>query len=94
VMQVRRSFSLVPVIIFMRLAVVTETPFTDTQIELMRLIALGLSNTEISKRRFTTVKSTENSIARLAKILHLEQDETINQRVQIARTYFRLIKGI
>ncbi len=71
-----------------------QTPFTDTQIELMRLIALGLSNTEISKRRFTTVKSTENSIARLAKILHLEQDETINQRVQIARTYFRLIKGI
>lgn len=71
-----------------------QTPFTDTQIEFMRLIALGLSNTEISKRRFITVKSTENSIARLAKILHLEQDETINQRVQIARTYFRLIKGI
>ncbi len=70
-----------------------KIPLTDTQIELMRLIALGLSNAEISKRRFTTVKSTENSIARLAKILHFEHDETINQRVQIARTYFNLLRG-
>ncbi|TRZ85933.1 MAG: hypothetical protein D4R83_05830 [Streptomycetaceae bacterium] len=59
----------------------------------MRLIALGLSNAEISKRRFTTVKSTENSISRLAKILRFEHDETTNQRVQIARTYFNLLRG-
>ncbi|CAB5071962.1 MAG: response regulator [Actinobacteria bacterium] len=70
-----------------------KIPLTDTQIELMRLIALGLSNAEISKRRFTTVKSTENSISRLAKILRFEHDETTNQRVQIARTYFNLLRG-
>ena len=62
---------------------------TDLQIELMRLIALGLSNAAIAEARFTTVKSTENAISRLAKKLLLEKTDKNNQRVLIAQRFFQ-----
>lgn len=62
---------------------------SDTQIETLRLMALGLSNGEIAKRRFVTEKSVEISIARLAKKLQIEQTPSANQRVNIAKVYFR-----
>ena len=65
-------------------------PFTDLQLELMRLISLGKSNAAIAAARFTTLKSTENAIARLAKKLNIPSDDTNNQRVLIARAFFRL----
>jgi len=68
-------------------------PLTDTQIEIMRMVALGLSNAEIAKRRFTTVKSTENTISRLAKQLGFASHPEQNQRVLITREYVRLTGG-
>lgn len=64
---------------------------TDTQLETLRLMAQGLSNAEISKRRFVTEKSVETSIARLAKVMGLTQDPGQNQRVHMARVYFRAL---
>jgi DNA-binding NarL/FixJ family response regulator len=64
---------------------------TDTQLETLRLMAQGLSNAEISKRRFVTEKSVETSIARLAKAMGLTQDPGQNQRVHMARVYFRAL---
>ena len=46
-------------------------PFTDNQMELMRMIALGMLNKSIATKRFTTVKSTENAISRLAKKMNM-----------------------
>lgn len=66
---------------------------TDVQIEIMRLVALGLSNAEIARRRFTTVKATENAISRLAKQLGFASDPIQNQRVLITREYVRLTGG-
>jgi DNA-binding NarL/FixJ family response regulator len=61
------------------------------QFELIRFIAEGLSNKEIATRKVVTIKSAENSIARLAKKLNI-QDLTVNsQRVLIAKKYFELI---
>lgn len=65
-------------------------PFTDLQLELMRLISLGKSNSAIAAVRVTTVKSTENAISRLAKKLNIPSDDLNNQRVLIAREFFRL----
>ena len=65
-------------------------PFTDLQLELMRLISLGKSNAAIAAVRVTTVKSTENAISRLAKKLSIPSDDLNNQRVLIARQFFRL----
>lgn len=64
---------------------------TDVQIETLRLVAHGLSNAEIAKRRFVTEKSIELTIARVAKALNLSNQPGKNQRVNIATVYFRAL---
>ena len=71
---------------------IDKEPFTDLQIELMRLISAGMSNTAIAAARFTTVKSTENAISRLAKKLGIPTDDKSNQRVLIAKYFYKLSK--
>ena len=70
-----------------------EDDFLDlskAQFEIIRLIAQGHSNLEISKMRVTTVKSTENAISRLAKKLGITNSTTASQRVLLARKYAEL----
>jgi len=62
---------------------------SDIQIETLRLVAKGLSNAEIAKRRFVKPKSVELTINRVAKALGIPADSTQNQRVHIAKVYFR-----
>ena len=64
---------------------------SDVQIETLRLVAQGLSNAEIAKRRFVTAKSVEVTISRVAKALGIAPDSAQNQRVHIARIYFRAL---
>jgi len=69
----------------------SQLRLTNGQFELIRLIADGLSNKEIARKKFVTLKSTENSIARLAKKLDLKDTNTNSQRVLIAKRYFQMI---
>lgn len=62
--------------------------FSDVQIETLRLVAKGLSNSEIAKLRFVTEKTVEQTITRLARQLNIPQQAATNSRVQLARTYF------
>lgn len=62
---------------------------TDQQIETLRLVADGLSNAEIAKRRFVKEASVEMTISRLARSLGVTHDTAMNQRVNLARIYFR-----
>jgi DNA-binding NarL/FixJ family response regulator len=62
---------------------------TDLQIELMRLVALGYSNAEISRRRGVTGPAIEKAVARLIKQLDLRATPEMNQRVVIAQLYFQ-----
>lgn len=64
---------------------------TDSQIETLRLVAEGHSNAEIAKRRFVTEKAVEVTIGRIAKGLGLSMDSTRNQRVHMAKAYFRAL---
>lgn len=64
---------------------------TDVQIETLRLVAQGLSNSEIAIHRSVTEKSIEQTISRVAKALQIQPDLKANQRVHIARVYFRSI---
>jgi DNA-binding NarL/FixJ family response regulator len=71
----------------------TDDDFLDlskAQFEIIRLIAQGHSNLEISKIRVTTVKSTENAISRLAKKLGITNSTNASQRVLLARKYTEL----
>lgn len=68
-----------------------ESEFTDSQIETLKLLAQGLSNAEIAKRRFVTEKAIEVTIARLAKKFEIPYDTASNQRVVLAKKVFNLM---
>jgi DNA-binding NarL/FixJ family response regulator len=62
---------------------------TTSQVETLKLLAEGLTNREIALRRSVSEKSVEKTIARVAKHLGVNDSLTTNQRVSIARAYFR-----
>jgi DNA-binding NarL/FixJ family response regulator len=64
--------------------------FTDSQLELMRLVANGLSNDEIARRLWLTEPSVRRSITRLLRKLNIESSDTRNARVQLTRAYNEL----
>ena len=63
---------------------------TDIQVETLRMVAQGHTNSEIAKLRFVTEKAVEQTIAKIAKALDIPAATNQNQRVHIARVYFRL----
>lgn len=69
---------------------VAVSGLTNAQVETLRLLACGLSNAEIARVRVVTEKSVEQGIARAAKRLGIETGNSVNQRVGLAREYFRL----
>jgi DNA-binding NarL/FixJ family response regulator len=62
---------------------------TDIQIETLRLVAQGLSNSEIAKVRFVSEKSVEQIVARIAHHLSIAPDRRRNLRVALAGEYFK-----
>ena len=66
---------------------------TSKQIETLKLVAMGLTNSEISSRRFITQKSVELTISRVAKSLGIPNDGSKNQRVLVAKAFFESIGG-
>ena len=67
------------------------TDFTDIQIETFRLLAKGLSNSEIAKVRFVSEKSVEQIVARIAQHLRITPDRAQNLRVALTGEYFKWI---
>ena len=63
---------------------------TDTQLEVLKMVAEGLSSHEIAERRGVSVKSIEGIISKIHSALNLEKSKSLNQRVQLARAYFNL----
>ena len=61
---------------------------TESQIEILRLVAQGLSNAEIAKQRVVTERAVEVAVSRLAKNLNLRDIPGLNQRVHIASRFF------
>ena len=66
-----------------------KSPFTPTQLEILRLVAEGKSNATIAKERFVSERAVEMAVSRLAKHLGLKENPGVNQRVHIAATFFR-----
>ena len=61
---------------------------TDTQHDVLRLIAEGHTNQQIADIRQTSVKTVESLIARLVKALEIPSSAEANQRVLLARAYY------
>ncbi len=66
------------------------TALTDSQIEIMRLIAAGYSNAEIAKRMWITEDGVNRAVTRLVKQLGLQVSKEHNTRVLISRAYAEL----
>lgn len=62
---------------------------TDAQLQVLRMVAEGLSNSEIAERRHCTPRAAEHMIHRIFLALGLEQDPSINTRVAAAMLYVR-----
>ncbi|CAB4681260.1 MAG: DNA-binding response regulator [Actinobacteria bacterium] len=68
--------------------------FTDSQIETMRLVSLGMTNAQIAGRRGVSEKSVEQMISRIFGQLSMPLIPAgQNQRVAISRLYYRLTGG-
>ena len=66
---------------------------SDIQIDIMRHIAQGRSNSEIARLAIMEEGSVEKAIARIIKKLGVKADRTQNQRVMLAQVYFQTTKG-
>ena len=60
---------------------------TAQQVQVLRMVAEGLSNEEIARRRNASVKAVENMLTRIFTALGLQHDSGINMRVAAARVY-------
>lgn len=69
---------------------VPRVDLTESQIETLRLLAAGLSNAEIARVRVVELSTVEKAISRTAMALGLENDQATNQRVALARLYYRM----
>jgi DNA-binding NarL/FixJ family response regulator len=62
---------------------------TDIQIETLRLLARGLSNSDIGRTRYVSEKSVEQTITRIAQHLHVVHEKGRNMRVILASEYYK-----
>jgi DNA-binding NarL/FixJ family response regulator len=53
-------------------------------------VSEGLTNSEIAKLRDISEKSVEQTINRIVKALELPKNPNHNQRVHLARVFFRM----
>lgn len=64
---------------------------TDSQVEMLRLVASGLSNQAIAARLSLTLSAVEKAINRLAKKLEIETTEGTNSRVELTHRYLDMV---
>lgn len=60
---------------------------TDQQLEIMRLVASGLSNDEIARRLWLAEPSVRRAITRILRKLEIPATDATNARVMLARAY-------
>lgn len=60
---------------------------TSAQVEVLRMVAQGLSTQEIAARRGVSAKAVEHMLTKIYVRLDLPRDPSVNQRVQLANAY-------
>lgn len=73
--------------------VVGYVPLTDAQMEILCMVADGLTNVEIARRRSVTERAVETNLARIMRKLNIEAEAEENPRVLLIQTYNQLIGG-
>ena len=60
---------------------------TNTQVQVLRLVASGYTNSEIARRREKSISAVEQIIRTIFTNLNIQDAAIINQRVEAARIY-------
>ncbi len=68
-------------------------PLTDMQVEMLRLVAAGLTNAEIARRRVVTERAVETALTRILRRLEIEPADGENHRVLLTQAYYSMIGG-
>ena len=61
-----------------------------SQLAVLQMVALGMSNTQIAKERDTTVRAVENLVKRAFEAAGIDTEAGGNPRVNAAREYIRI----
>lgn len=64
-------------------------PKSAKQLQILKLVAQGLSNSAIAKHLVLSERTVESAISRLIDELNLRETPDTNKRVQLARIYLR-----
>lgn len=67
-----------------------DTPLSEGQWEILRLVAAGYTNAEIARRRSLTEDAVNKAITRLIRQLNIEVGGDENARVLLTQTYNRI----
>ena len=62
---------------------------TNTQAEVLRLVADGMTIAQIGRTRYVSEESVEQVISRVAQELNVQPDTNMNMRVQLVGQYYR-----
>ena len=68
-----------------------RSSLTDNQVEILKLIADGLTTSQIASRLSVSEKAIEAAITRLNKVLNIDKLEQKNLRIQLVNAYYELI---
>lgn len=60
---------------------------TDAQVDVLRMVAMGMTNEAIAARRGTTQRSVERRLAMVFRALGIDAMPDVNPRVEAARMY-------
>lgn len=74
-------------------AAVGHLPLTDTQMDLLRMVAAGLTNAEIAKRRVVSERAVETALSRTLRSLGITPKDSENPRSMLIRAYYQLVGG-
>ena len=64
---------------------------TEVQIQTLRLVAMGSSNSDIARKRMVTEKAVEHTITRILQALSITANSNHNARVLLSREYYRWV---
>jgi DNA-binding NarL/FixJ family response regulator len=70
-----------------------KVPLSDTQIELLRMLATGLTNAEMAKRRVVSERAIEAALSRTMRKLDITPKDGENPRTLLIQAYYSLIGG-
>lgn len=65
----------------------TRLPLTNTQMEILRMVAEGLTNAEIAQRRGVSTRAVQTAMNRILTNAQIEPEPGVNVRVQLVKYY-------